>query len=210
MKEYWDQRYEAEGLIWGDASSKTAVHALKLFQQYHVKTVLVPGAGYGRNSKLLSTSGFNITGVEFSEVAYRLASDYDQLTTFHLGSVLDMSFLQANYYDAIYCFNVLHLFREHDRKTLIGQCAAKTKSNGLMYFTVFSEQEPTYGQGTMIEKNTFESRPRRPVHYFTEDDLREHFRDFETIELGLMEDPEDHGTGPHTHLLRYIFARLLK
>jgi hypothetical protein len=76
-----------------------------------------------------------------------------------------------------------------------------------MFFVVFSDRDPSFGKGQEVEKNTFESRPGRPVHYFTEDDLRDLFREFKILESGIFEDPEDHGEGPHTHELLYILAR---
>lgn len=207
MKEYWNKRYKNEGKIWGDLPSKTAQYALELFRKNKVRRILVPGSGYGRNSKLFSASGFNVTGIEISEVACNLAKEFDPLTKLYNGSVLDMSF-DPNIYDAIYCFNLLHLFRKDERKTLVKQCADKLENNGLMFFTVFSEKETSYGKGKEIERNTFESRPGRPTHYFTEDDLREHFNNVEIVEIGIMEDTEDHGEVPHTHILRYIYLRV--
>ena len=73
-----------------------------------------------------------------------------------------------------------------------------------MFFTVFSEEESNFGQGKEVEKNTFETRPGRPAHYYTEDDLLEQFKNFSIIEKGILTDPEDHGGKPHTHVLRYI------
>jgi SAM-dependent methyltransferase len=206
MNEYWDDRFRAEGRIWGDRPSRTAEHALKIFQQNGVKSVLVPGSGYGRNTRLFSVAGFEVTGVEISPVACAEALNFDPLTRSYNASTLDMSFLDGHF-DAVYCFNVLHLFWESDRRLLIRQCAGKLKNNGLMYFTVFSDREASFGKGREVENNTFESKPGRPAHYFTEEDLKKHFKDFALIELGLAEDPEDHGEGPHTHLLRYIFVR---
>ena len=58
MKEYWNKRYNNEGKIWGDLPSKTAQYALELFSKNKVKRILIPGSGYGRNSKLFSASGF--------------------------------------------------------------------------------------------------------------------------------------------------------
>ena len=67
--------------------------------------------------------------------------------------------------------------------------------------------ESQYGKGNRIEENTYESKPYRPAHFFTESDLVESFRKFEIIETGLMDDPEDHGAeGSHIHRLRYIVA----
>ena len=59
MKEYWQERYLKDGKIWGNAPSKTAEYALKLFREKNVKKILVPGAGYGRNSRLFSDNKFN-------------------------------------------------------------------------------------------------------------------------------------------------------
>jgi hypothetical protein len=89
----------------------------------------------------------------------------------------------------------------------LDECNGKLRAGGLMFFTVFSDREPSFGKGEEVEKGTFESKSGRPVHYFTEEDLRNHFCEFETLEAGIAEDPEDHGEGTHTHILRYIFAR---
>ncbi len=208
MSDYWDGRFRGEGKIWGETPSPTAEHALEFFRRNNVKKVLVPGSGYGRNTKLYSTSGFTVTGIEISGVACEMAQEFDPLTRVYHASVLDMSFLDDKY-DAVYCFNTLHLFLERDRKVLVRQCAARLKDNGLAYFTVFSEKEESRGKGREVEKNTFESKPGRPAHYFTEADLREHFDFMEILETGLTEDSEDHGGGPHTHILRYIYTRVM-
>jgi hypothetical protein len=49
----------------------------------------------------------------------------------------------------------------------------------------------------------------RPGHYFTDSDLKAHFKKMEIVETGILEDPEDHGAeGPHTHRLRYICVKV--
>ncbi len=206
MDEYWDKRYRTEGRIWGDLPSRTTEHALELFRRNDVKTILIPGSGYGRNSRLFSTAGFEVTGIEISPIAGKMAKELDPLSRFIRASVLDMSFLTGKY-DAIYCFNVLHFFREKDRKLFIRQCVNRMKNNGQMFFTVFSEKEESYGKGKEVEENTYESKPGRPVHYFSDEDLRKHFENLKIVETGIAEDPEDHGDGPHTHILRYIYVK---
>jgi SAM-dependent methyltransferase len=206
MNEYWEERFRKEGRIWEDVPSRTAAHALGLFLHYGVKTVLAPGAGYGRNTRIFAEASLAVTGVEIAAAACEMAREFDTQTQFYNASVLDMSFL-AEKYDAVYCFNTMHLFLEKDRKTLVRQCADRLIKGGIMYFTVFSEREATYGKGREVERDTYESKPGRPAHYFTDADLRRHFPGLEIIETGLTEDPEDHGEGPHTHILRYIIAR---
>jgi SAM-dependent methyltransferase len=147
-----------------------------------------------------------VTGVEISEKACNMAKQFDPDSEFYRGSALDMSF-DTTQYDAIYCFNVLHLFLEDDRKLLVRNCVEKLNQDGVMVFTVFSEKESNFGQGKEVETYTFETRPGRPAHYYTEDDLLEQFKDFSIREKGIISDPEDHGGKPHTHILRYILVR---
>ena len=206
-KEYWESRFKAEGKIWGESPSRSAHAAVKLFLANNVKTVLVPGSGYGRNTKLFSASGLDVTGIEISETAYEMANQFNPRSKFYKGTILDMSFDNLKY-DAIYCYNVLHLFRQAQRELFLSQCIDKLKEQGLVYFTVFSNEETTCGQGQQTEPNTFESKPGRPVHYFNEADLKQHFYFFEIIDVGTIQEPENHGGDAHVHILRYIFARL--
>jgi SAM-dependent methyltransferase len=207
QKAFWDTRFQKEGFVWGENPSKTAFYALGIFKKAGVKTILVPGSGYGRNSKLFSSNGFWVTGVEISPAAVKMAEKYDSATKFCEASVLDMACATGKF-DAIYCFNVLHLFYAPERKRFIEECAGKLADKGIAFFVVFSEKERGFGQGKEAEINTYEARPGRPTHFFDDADLRAHFSDFDVIESAIMEDPELHpGEGPHTHILRYILAR---
>jgi len=90
----------------------------------------------------------------------------------------------------------------------IKNCWNYLRNNAFVFFTVFSEKESSFGKGKKVEENTFETKPGRPVHYFTDEDLKKHFSNFNIIETGIIEDPEDHGEqGPHCHILRFIFGQ---
>ena len=206
MKDYWNGRFIREGQIWGDMPSRSAEYALELFQRNGVRRMLVPGAGYGRNTRLFSSNGFEVVGIEISEEAFRIAKKFDEKAKFYNRSVFDMP--HDGEYDALYCFNLLHLFLESERALLLSRCREKLREGGFAFFVVFSELEKSFGKGRRLEHNTFESKPGRAAHYFTEGDLLEHFRDFSLIESGIMEDTESHGEeGFHRHMLRYIFCR---
>ncbi len=208
MNDYWDARFRSEGRIWGAAPSRTAEQALALFRKHGVKSVLVPGSGYGRNTRLFSQAGMAVTGVEISRTAWEMARGFDPATRSCHASALDLSFLDGTF-DAVYGFNILHLFRHDDRLTFIQQCREHLNPGGLLYFTVFSEREPSFGKGAEVEPGTFESKPGRPVHYFTGHDLRDHFPGLRVLVTGLAGDEEDHGEeGPHTHILRYLCVQV--
>jgi trans-aconitate 2-methyltransferase len=205
MSDYWDKRFKAEGPIWGNAPSATALAAEKLFRERGVKSVLVPGSGYGRHTSFFAQQGYTVTGIEVSAEALALAPKHSAVTH-HLGSVLDFRY-KTGFFDAVYCFNVLHLFHAADRARFLEKISSALKNGGLAFFAVFSEEEPQFGQGPETEPHTFESKPGRPVHFFTDHDLRDSFRAFEILDSGLTDDPEEHGAqGPHTHRLRWIAA----
>jgi len=207
MNTFWEERYLDEGRIWGDNPSSTAVYAIDLFKKAGVRQVLVPGSGYGRNAEAFAREGFLVTGIEISKTAVTLARQNTQGVHYLYGSVQDMPFDDLMY-DGIYCFNVLHLFRKVERTAFLQRCREQLKDGGVMFFVVFSDKEPSYGTGRMVEENTFESKPGREVHYYSPENLISEFRDLEILEIGLMEDPEEHGKeGRHTHVLRYIYAR---
>ncbi|HEY0087572.1 MAG TPA: class I SAM-dependent methyltransferase [Candidatus Lokiarchaeia archaeon] len=206
MKEYWESRYISEGRIWGEIPSKTAEYALSLFQKFNIKKILVHGAGYGRNTKLFSRNGFDVVGIEISDTAINIAKVHDPLTKFYNASIFDMH-LKEILFDAIYCYNTLHLFPKQERQKMLRICYDQLKENGFVFFVVMSESDFSYGKGKKTEKNTYESKTGRPIHYFLETDLIKHFKAFSTIEIGVFEEKESHGEqGPHIHNLRYIFA----
>ncbi len=207
MKSYWDGRFEEGGLIWGENPSSTVEQAVALFRLHDVKDVLVPGAGYGRNTRALNAAGLRTIGVEISRRATELAKDFDRETAFYNASFLEIQ-LPQNRFDGIYCYNVLHLFRKPERFLFIERCRGLLREGGIGYFTVFAEVEPSCGRGEEVEWNTYESKPGRPAHYFTEKDLRQHFEAFDIIKTDIVSEQENHGKeGHHIHSLRTISVK---
>ncbi|GAH10418.1 unnamed protein product, partial [marine sediment metagenome] len=123
-KVYWDSRYSEEGKIWGESPSKSAFYALKLFTKYKLKKILIPGSGYGRHTKLFSANSYKTVGIEISENAIKIAKKFDPQTTFINGSVMEMVSIDENF-DAIYCYNVLHLFLTNQRQKFLKKCYSK-------------------------------------------------------------------------------------
>ncbi len=206
MRGYWNERFSDGGKIWGIEPSKTAFYARDLFRNLDIKSVIVPGCGYGRNTKLFSGAGFKVSGIEISDDAVKEALKFDPKTKFYRKTALEIDSISRKF-DAIYCFNLLHLFREKERFQFIEKCNDVLSDDGFAFFVVFSDKEESFGRGGKVEENTFESKPGRIVHYFTREDLLSHFKAFDVIEIGEMEEKENHGkAGEHIHSLRYVFC----
>lgn len=204
MSEYWNQRFAQEGMIWGSDPSPTALHARELFSNFKLQSVLVPGAGYGRNTKVFS-SEFETYGIEVTPAAVDLALEWDPDSHFILGSALDLG-LEVRV-DAIYCYDVLHLFLIEDRRKLIANCLKQLRPGGLLYFTCFSDEDLSNGCGELIEPGTYEYKKGKYAHFFSENDIREHFSGTDILEMGsYLETLNSLEGGAHQYILRYIVA----
>jgi 2-polyprenyl-3-methyl-5-hydroxy-6-metoxy-1,4-benzoquinol methylase len=205
-KDYWNTQFSKHRYIWGESPSKSAEIALSLFRRHKVNKILVPGSGYGRNSKLFSTAGFDVTGIEISEAACALAQEYDPATKLYHGSFLDDN-LEQGPYQGIYCFNVLQLFLKPDRIRFVQKSAQLLSPKGLMFFTGISDQDASFGQGKQMEENTFAVKPDKILHFFTLEDLKMHFEGFKILEVGDLEDQVSHTLyGLKSYQIRYVLV----
>lgn len=208
--DYLEQRFQKEGMVWGNKPSVTVDIAVEYFKEFNVHSVLVLGSGYGRNAEALAKKGFQVSGIEISKTALKIAEKSNKENKcgidYKLGSVLEMSYPRESF-DGAYCFNVLHLFQKESRKKFLEAVYRILKLESIVFFTVFSEKEPSFGKGVQIEPNMFEGKKGRPIYYFTKQDLDNHFKKYEILDNKLIEEPENHGGGPHTHILRIIIAR---
>ncbi|MEK5236367.1 class I SAM-dependent methyltransferase [Paenibacillus sp. FSL L8-0470] len=204
MSQYWSERFAREGMIWGEQPSGSAVRAKAWFLEQGVKSVLVPGAGYGRNTKVFS-SQFDTYGIELSSAALKLAAEWDSRTRFIEGSALEPQL--EHQVDAVYCYDVLHLFLAGERCNLIDAALAQLRPGGLLYFTSFSDEDPNYGCGRRLEPGTYEYKEGKYAHFFSDADLREHFAGTEIVETGTFTDSlHSPQGGSHEYILRTILA----
>lgn len=149
-------------MIWGEQPSGSALRAKAWFLEQGIKSVLVPGAGYGRNTKVFS-SQFDTYGIELSSAALKLAVEWDSSTRFIEGSALEPQL--EHQVDAVYCYDVLHLFLAGERYRLIDAALAQLRPGGLLYFTSFSDEDPNYGCGRRLEPGTYEYKEGKYAHF---------------------------------------------
>ncbi|MGP4061153.1 class I SAM-dependent methyltransferase [Halobacillus sp. H74] len=69
---YWDERFK-EGEIWGGSPCPSVDMSLPHLRDNHIRSILVPGCGYGSNSLELAQSGFKVKGIDVSSEAIKLA-----------------------------------------------------------------------------------------------------------------------------------------
>ena len=119
MTEFWETNFRDKQAMWGSDPADSAITTANLFLEKGLKDVLIPGFGYGRNAKVFTDKGFNVTGIEISQTAIALAKQrHGDHITVHHGSVGEMPF-DNNIYDGIFCYALIHLLNEEERASLI-------------------------------------------------------------------------------------------
>jgi hypothetical protein len=93
MTEFWEASFRDKQEMWGWEPAHSAILTLELFKKHGLNKVLVPGFGYGRNAKVFTDNGFEVTGIEISERGIELAKKQfaDSVKIYH-GSVYAMPF----------------------------------------------------------------------------------------------------------------------
>ncbi|MHA1720087.1 MAG: class I SAM-dependent methyltransferase [Promethearchaeota archaeon] len=204
---YWNKRFKKEKFIWGKKTSECSKDALRRFQQYtNIHKILVLGAGYGRNTNIFQDHGYDVACLEISQNAINLAKELNPKTRFYKNSIMNMDEINESF-DAIFGFDIFHLFLNEERQKFIDLCYKHLNNKGVIYLSVYSEMEEKFGKEE-VEPKTFPSRAGHFIHYFTEQDLINNLKKFHIIDTGIICEHENHGEiGPHVHQMRYIFAQ---
>lgn len=189
MGEYWDQYFSAKGMPWGSEPSDSAIDACARFLRQDFKNILVPGVGYGRNAKVFTERGMNVTGIEVSAKAAELARQYlGNGPVIHVGSVADMPFDDAAY-DGIYCYALIHLLDGPARRRFIASCHEQLRAGGEMIFVALSKRSPMFGNGRLLEKDRWLMDNGLPVFFYDRDSALSEFHGYGTIEIDDLEEP---------------------
>ena len=93
MGDFWEDAFKDKREMWGLLPAKSAELAKTYFVENNVRTLLIPGIGYGRNAQLFRDIGIAVTGIEISKTAIDLAHKHfgDDMKIHH-GSVTKMPF----------------------------------------------------------------------------------------------------------------------
>ena len=185
MTEFWEEAFKDKQEMWGVNPAKSAVITKDFFVEQKVKSVLIPGIGYGRNAKIFSDNGITVTGIEISETAIELGKKHfgNELRIYH-GSITEMPFDNL-LYDGIFCYGLIYLLDKSERRKLIQDCYNQLAENGFMVFTAITKQAVTYGEGTKISKDRFEMFGGVKIFFYDHETITEEFKN-----AGLFENRE--------------------
>jgi SAM-dependent methyltransferase len=189
MAEFWEAAFTDKQLMWGDEPTLSALRARDDFAKRGVKSVLIPGIGYGRNAKPFLERGMSVTGIEISETAIALAKSGLGLDIpIHHGSVTRMPF-DDRQYDGIFCFGLIYLLDAAGRAKMIEDCHRQLAPGGRMVFVVISKEAPMYGCGAKLGEDWYERFPNLPMYFYGDESVRREFGPYGLVEQSAIVEP---------------------
>lgn len=188
MTEFWEANFRDKQEMWGDKPADAAIATVELFKKHGLNKILIPGFGYGRNAKIFTDNGLNVTGIEISKTAIVLAKKhYGDNLKVHYGPVSNMPFDQETY-DGIFCYALIHLLDENERKKLIKDCYNQLRTNGYMVFTAISTHDNSYGKGEFLSKNRYLMEHGAKLFFYSPGSITDEFGKYGLIESKEVEE----------------------
>ena len=194
MKDFWELKFKSEGLLWDFYPSDSAIEAVNIFKANNFKKILIPGIGYGRNAKLFLENKFNVTGIEISNSAIDLANSNGINCKIYHGSVTSMPF-DNEIYDGIFCYALIHVLNQFERRRFLKACFNQLRINGLMIFVITSVQNSMFGSGRLLSKNRFEVSKGLQVFFYDRNSVENEFNSFGMTEYKEIDEPVKFMTG---------------
>lgn len=183
-REFWNQRFAADGYIFGTEPNMFLVSQAHLFQPgMHVLDV---ACGEGRNSVWLAQRGCRVTGVDISplalEKARRLADTRGAKVTWVEGDVRSREWEPAEF-DAVVCI-FIQFADPQTRERLFGGFKTTLTAGGLVLLQGYTPKQVEYKTGG----------PPQAEHMYTEAMLRDAFNDVDILHLREHEEMLSEGT----------------
>jgi len=177
------------------------------------------GCGKGKNAVFLSKNGFNVDAIDKNPENIDALKEYIQKNNIRNLNTQTIDVNNFNFepykYNFIIASYSLMFFKLSDLITLINKIKKSAAKNGFVYFSVFSTKEPAYN--TMIDKlklkemeeNTFFLPKQKAYrHFFTVEELKDFFSDWEIIFINQRNKEDCHGKiGKHFHNIIEILAK---
>lgn len=174
MKDFWEQRYSAEGYAYGTTPNVfLAGQASRLAPGMKA---LVVGDGEGRNGVWLAEQGLEVTSVDYAEAGLKKAQGLATLRGIALNTVCaDLNHWDwpVAEYDVV--VSVFLHFASSVRTAMHANMLAALKPGGLLIMEAFTKEQLNYNSGG----------PPVEDMLFTRDMLAE---DFSAAEIVLLED----------------------
>ena len=193
---YWDTVWHKEDIenykhyIKGYENVKNIM--VREFQKHNCHVVCDAACGFGANSLILQSNGFDVWGFDISESAVwitkELLTPYGvRREQFKTASILNTGY-PDNFFDAVAVRAALDHLCVNEFNRALAELKRITKENGLLYASFDSlEPDDTELEHSVLEDGSFlytdESRNGLLFHYYSDEDIQKVFRGYEILDM---------------------------
>ena len=175
QEELWDKLYEDNGAVWRGNTVVPVPNSGK---------ALDLGCGNGKTVSTLIDAGYDVTGVDFSEVAISQCRDRFPGSDFHVCDVTDLPFGDGSF-DYVTAVHVLENLDDAQLSMTVKEIARVLRPGGYVFVRCFTE-------------NDMRSQKRRDSEIFyrfhTVSSITDAFQGFSVVSSELKEDRTRFGT----------------
>jgi SAM-dependent methyltransferase len=189
MIDFWEHNFSEKQTMWGFKPAESAILVKDFFVKEKINEILIPGIGYGRNAKIFLENGINVTGIEISETAIRLArmANNLEIPIYH-GSVAYMPF-DNKLYGGIFSYALIHLLNSRERNKFVSDCYNQLKSGGYMFFTTISKKDSLYTKGKLVSKDRFEVMKGAKLFFYDTESIKKEFEKYGLMDFSEIDEP---------------------
>jgi SAM-dependent methyltransferase len=209
---FWDERFQREGTIWGEAPSATATTVVRYVPAS--ARLLEIGFGYGRDLAFLLRLGYRVWGVDFSAEAHRRAGDRLQRLGLRPEGLVHRSFehhgFPDGFFDAVFSHRMAHLLVSPEGVASFAQTVARVlRPGGVLCLGVRNAADLNPDQARRVGEAVYEYTPRTGhlIRFWDDEALRGAFGTaFTFLALDRVTEQES-GTFPIPCHLTILVAR---
>lgn len=191
---YWDTVWDKKDIeqyrqyIRGYENVKNVM--VREFQKHNCRIVCDAACGFGANSLILQSNGFDVWGFDISEtsvwITKELLAPYGiQKERFKTASLSNTRY-QDGFFDAVAVRAAMDHLCVDEFNSALGELQRITKANGLLYVS-FDPLEPDDMEleHSFLEDGSFlytdESRNGLLFHYYSDEDIQKAFHGYEIL-----------------------------
>lgn len=153
--------------------------------------VLDLGCGTGRHLIYLAKKGFPVVGIEQSQKAILLSTNWIKKEKLKNATITKGDFKKlrfaSNSFDIVICIHAIYHGKLGDIKKSLNEIKRVLKKRGILLITFLSTRDEKYGKGKEIEKNSYiatSDLEKNVVHHFSDKaEILQLFRNFLLIKI---------------------------
>ena len=178
----WDKVYSNDSSFFGEEPSNFALICYEDFIKYRVKRVLELGCGQGRDTIFFASHDLDVCAIDSSKVAIESLKQSVGIENISI-KLRQFDARQGipfgnKYFDAVYSHMFYNMrFTDMELSFLFEESSRVLKNNGLLYFSVRSDNDVLYTKGMKIDSNIYEIDGFQ-IRFFTKPQIKSFLSDY--------------------------------